>query len=172
MNKISKILLTGSKGFIGTHLYKRLSEVGIKIQTGDRSSNNGHDDNQENSNIDITDIEKLHSFQEGAEAIIHLAAKASVPDSFNKPYENYYTNILGTLNLLEFARLRNIRKFIFISTYIYGQPKYLPVDEKHQVNPHSPYQTSKLIAEQLCQNYSKDFGIDVVTLPTFLHIRT
>jgi UDP-glucose 4-epimerase len=74
---------------------------------------------------------------------------------------------VGTLNLLEFARLRNVRKFIFISTYVYGQPKYLPIDEKHPVDPHSPYNKSKLLAEQLCQNYSHDFGIDVVTLRPF-----
>lgn len=169
MNKISKILLTGSKGFIGRHLSKRLEEAGITIQTSYSNRGTGVEEEHpyDRDYGDITKIDKLHSYEEGAEAIVHLAAKSSVPDSFHKPYETYYTNILGTLNLLELARLRNIKKFIFISTYIYGQPKYLPVNEEHQVNPHSPYQRSKLIAEQLCENYSNDFGINVVTLRPF-----
>jgi UDP-glucose 4-epimerase len=74
---------------------------------------------------------------------------------------------MGTLNLLEFARIRKIRKFIYVSTYVYGQPQYLPIDEKHVVNPHSPYNRSKLLAEGLCQNYCHDFGIDVVILRPF-----
>lgn len=74
---------------------------------------------------------------------------------------------MGTLNLLEFARIKNIRKFIYVSTYVYGHPQYLPIDEKHIVKPHSPYNRSKLIAEGLCENYSHEFGIDIVTLRPF-----
>jgi UDP-glucose 4-epimerase len=55
-----------------------------------------------------------------------------------------------------------------MSSYVYGEPKYLPIDERHPVNPHSPYHKSKVIAEQLCKNYSLDYGIDIVTLPPFL----
>jgi UDP-glucose 4-epimerase len=167
MSRINKVLVTGSRGFIGRHLCKRLEEVGIAVQTSYKSFDSDLGDNHLDNNIDITNMERLHSFEKGAEAIVHLAAKSSFPDSFNRPYETYYTNILGTLNLLELARLRNIRKFIFISTYVYGQPKYLPIDEKHQVNPNSPYTMSKFIAEQLCEKYSADFGIDVVSLRPF-----
>ena len=82
-------------------------------------------------------------------------------------HDTYYTNLLGTLNLLEFARQKKVTKFINISTYVYGKPQYLPIDEKHPVDPHSPYNKSKLLAEQLCQFYSHDFDIDIVTLRPF-----
>jgi UDP-glucose 4-epimerase len=64
-------------------------------------------------------------------AIIHLAAKTSISDSFKEPSETHYTNFVGTLNVLEFAKTRKIKKFIYVSTYVYGQPLYLPVDEKY-----------------------------------------
>jgi nucleoside-diphosphate-sugar epimerase len=101
------------------------------------------------------------------DAIVHLAAKTSISESFKEPSETYYTNFVGTLNVLEFAKTRNIKKFIYVSTYVYGQPLYLPVDEKHSVNPHSPYNNSKLLAEKICQNYSHYFGINIVTLRPF-----
>jgi len=156
--KTDKVLITGSKGFVGKHLSRRLIENGTSIISSSSK-------NYEN-NLDITNMNQLQSIEK-VQAIIHLAAKTGVTDSIYKPYETYYTNLMGTLNLLEFARLRNVHKFIFVSTYVYGQPKYLPIDEMHPVNPHSPYNKSKLLAEQLCQDYSHDFGIDIVTLRPF-----
>lgn len=99
--------------------------------------------------------------------IIHSAAKTSLEGSLISPYDTYHTNILGTLNLLELARIKNIRKFIYLSTYVYGKPEYLPVDEEHSLSPHSPYNRSKLIGEDLCRNYYSDYGINVVTLRPF-----
>ena len=154
--KTDKVLVTGSKGFVGKNLCRHLVEVGNSIIS---SSNNGN-------NLDVTNMNQLQSIEE-VQAIIHLAAKVGVTYSIDNAHMTYYTNLLGTLNLLEFARLRNVRRFIFVSTYVYGQPKYLPIDEKHPINPHSPYNKSKLLAEQLCQNYSHDFGIDIVTLRPF-----
>jgi len=157
--KTRKVLVTGSEGFIGKHLCRQLLEFGINVvASSDKAKNK----------LDVTDINQLRSIDNGVEAVVHLAAKTSVSDAINNPYHPYYTNLLGTLNVLEFSRLRKIRKFINMSSYVYGQPKYLPVDEKHPVNPHSPYHKSKLLAEQLCENYSCDFGIDIVTLRPFL----
>jgi UDP-glucose 4-epimerase len=159
--KISKALVTGGSGFVGNHLCRQLTELGIDVV----GSSVINDVNK----LDVTDRNQVHSIDtNGVEAVVHLAAKTSVDLSSKDPYQAYCANIMGTLNLLEFCRLRNIKKFIFMSSYVYGQPKYLPVDEKHPVNPHSSYHKSKLIAEQLCKNYSLDFGIDTVTLRTFL----
>jgi UDP-glucose 4-epimerase len=154
---MKKILLTGGRGFIGKHLGKRLVEDGFILASTK--------DNREE--LDINNMNQLESSGEDVEIVIHLAAKTSIQNSFMKPYEVYHTNVMGTLNLLELARIKNIRKFIFLSTYVYGQPKYLPIDEKHPTNPHTPYNQSKLIAEQLCQNYSNNFGINIVTLRPF-----
>lgn len=134
---INKILVTGSEGFVGKQ-----------------------------KPIDVTNINQLLRI-ENVDAIVHLAAKTSISDSFKAPSETYFTNLVGTLNTLEFARIRKIEKFMYISTYVYGQPAYLPVDERHSANPHSPYNNSKLLAEKICQNYSYSFGIDTVTLRPF-----
>jgi UDP-glucose 4-epimerase len=167
MNTSRRILITGSGGFIGSHLCKHLENSGVNIQRTYSQTKSEDRVTDRKNNVDVTSMDLLNSLEKGADTIVHLAAKTSVPASFSKPYETYYTNILGTLNLLELARTREIRNFIFISTYVYGQPSYLPIDEKHQVNPHSPYHKSKLAAEQICQNYSADFGMNVVTLRPF-----
>jgi UDP-glucose 4-epimerase len=153
--KSSKILVTGSHGFIGTHLCKRLLKA-ENCLVGKRN------------NFDITEKRFVDSFPtDEIDIIVHLAAKTSISAAMNSPYETYFTNILGTLNVLEFARRKNIQKLIYLSTFVYGQPKYLPIDENHPVNPHSSYSKSKLTSEELCRDYSRDFGIDIVTLRPF-----
>jgi UDP-glucose 4-epimerase len=158
--RISKVFVTGTGGFVGKHLCPFLLNRGVNVV--------GYSTKEENR-LDITDINQLHiTDSSGVRGVVHLAAKTSVDSASKAPYQAYYTNIMGTLNVLEFCRLRNIKKLIFMSSYVYGQPEYLPIDEKHPVRPHSSYHKSKLIAEQLCKNYSFDFGIDVVILRTFL----
>lgn len=149
-------LVTGSQGFIGKHLCSYLKAAGKTIV--DKDSTQGP--------IDVTNLNQLQSIDK-ADAIVHLAAKTSVDNSFQNPYETYRTNMLGTLNVLEFARVKGIRKLLFVSTYVYGQPSYMPINESHPVNPHSPYSKSKLIGEMLCKDYSDDFGIDVAVLRPF-----
>lgn len=154
---MKKILVTGSRGFIGGHLKNRLMEDGFIGRSAAEMCDI----------FDITNLSQLQYSGEDPEMIIHLAAKTSIEYSFENPFEIYHTNIGGTLNLLELARTKNIAKFIFLSTYVYGQPKYLPIDERHSISPHAPYNQSKFIAEQLCETYSKNFGIDIVTLRPF-----
>lgn len=153
-----KVLVTGSKGFIGKHLCSRIKES-ESLVLGKA--------NKYEMKLDVMSKRTLQEVESGINVVIHLAAKSSVVESFRMPYETYHTNIIGTLNLLELARLRNIQKFIFVSTYVYGQPEYLPVDEKHPVNPHSPYNQSKLVAEQLCRYYSDNYGIGIVVIRPF-----
>ncbi len=121
---------------------------------------------QGNKSIDILNKD-LFSFVKDVDTIIHLAAKTSITNAINEPYNTYHVNILGTLNLLDFARSQNIKNIINISTYVYGKPMYLPVDEKHVINPHTPYNKSKIISENLCEYYSQDYGLNVVTLRPF-----
>lgn len=151
-----KILITGNRGFVGTNLIKKLKNTFYIVPT----------DKDAFQRIDI--LKKNHLDElEKTDVIIHLASKTSIPGSINDPYQTYNTNIIGTLNILEFARENKINKIINIGTYIYGKPKYFPIDEKHPVKPHSPYTKSKLIAEKLCEYYTEDYGIDIVTLRPF-----
>src|SRR5918994_6340424 len=130
MLKNDKVIVTGGDGFVGSHLTKYFRSKGIYVidrnAIGDRP-------------IDVTNFDELLSTSDNAKAIVHLAAKTSVDSSFSSPYETYYTNLLGTLNLLELTRRTKIEKFLNVSTYVYGQPKYLPIDEDHPIDPGSPY---------------------------------
>jgi nucleoside-diphosphate-sugar epimerase len=157
--KTTTVLITGRHGFIGNHLYKYLTKKQIAIIDGDEI--------EEKKSLDVTNLQTLLSINKQVQVIIHLAAKTSIINSFHNPYLTYYTNFVGTFNLLEFARLKNVKKFINVSTYVYGHPQYNPVDENHPIDPHSPYNKSKLLADQLCRFYSRDFNIDVVTLRPF-----
>lgn len=144
-----RVVVTGGRGFIGKHLIKRLNELGI-----DYVEFQG-------------DVRKWDDFKKlKGDALIHLAAKTFIPLSFENPREFFEVNVLGTLNALEFCRV-NKAKMIFISTYLYGKPQYLPIDEKHSLEPHSPYNESKFIGERLCELYNKNFGVNVIIFRQF-----
>ncbi len=158
LKNLHTILITGSRGFVGDHICKSYLKTKYNLLPDNPT------DNQRN---DITKREYFENFDDKIDVIIHLAAKISINDSLKNPYETYYKNIVGTLNVLEFAKRKNITNFIFLSTYVYGEPRYLPIDENHPINPHSPYNKSKIIAESLCKDYSKIFGINIVILRPF-----
>jgi len=150
------VLVTGNRGFVGTNLIKKLKNK-VHIVPAELSNH---------ERIDILRRNQLLGL-ENTDIIIHLASKTSIPNSTINPYEYYHTNILGTLNILDFARQNNVNKIVNISTYVYGKPNYFPINENHPINPHSPYTKSKVIAEKLCEFYAQDYGIDVVTLRPF-----
>lgn len=149
-----KIAVTGSSGFIGSHLVPRLKKEGHELTEISRSKG-----------IDITDWDSVKDL-EACEVIVHLAAKTFVPDSFDNPAEFYKVNYTATLHALELARKWKAR-VIYMSSYFYGPPQYLPVDEKHPLNPHNPYAQSKMQSEQLCEAYSRDFGVPCIAFRLF-----
>jgi UDP-glucose 4-epimerase len=157
--KIAKILVTGANGFIGKHLCKRLTESGFIITDGKSGSYQRP--------LDVTDLGQLASACRDVDTVIHLAGRTSIKRSLRDPYKTYYINYLGALNLLEASRLTNVKRLINVSTFVYGQPHDIPINEKHRIDPHSPYTKSKLLAEMICHYYSCDFDIDVVTLRPF-----
>jgi len=146
--------VTGSSGFVGRYLVKSLKKKGYKIIQLDIQDG-----------IDITEWEQIH-YIEKFDVLFHLAAKTFVPDSYENPQSFYFTNIIGTLNALELCRINNA-KMIFASSYIYGQPQYLPIDENHPIVAFNPYAQTKVIGEQLCESYHRNFGIPVVILRPF-----
>lgn len=148
------IAISGSTGFIGTHLVKKLLATGHDVIPINRAA--GHD---------VADFETLQNVRP-FDIAIHLAARMFVPDAFKNPLSFYNTNVLGTLNMLELCRGFNAR-MIFPSSYVYGQPEYLPIDEKHPVKAFNPYAQSKLIGEQICEGYYRDFDVPVIVLRIF-----
>jgi nucleoside-diphosphate-sugar epimerase len=148
------IAVTGSGGFLGAHLVRQLKT--LKLNVIEISRHYGFDLSNWNS------VKHLPR----CDTIIHLAAKTFVPNSFDNPREFYETNINLTINALELARIWKAR-LIFMSSYFYGNPSYTPVDEKHPISPHNPYAQSKLISEELCIAYNRDFGVNGISFRLF-----
>lgn len=149
-----KVAVTGSSGFVGSHLVKRLKGNGFSVIQLDIG--NG---------IDLTDWKQIRSIEK-FDLIFHLAAKVFVPDSYQDPRDFYYTNITSTINALELCRIHKA-KIIFASSYIYGTPEYLPIDEEHPIDSFNPYSETKIIGEQLCKRYHKDFEVSVIIVRPF-----
>jgi len=147
-------LVTGDRGFLGRHLLPELLKRGFEVSTLD--SANGKD---------ITDLDSFSGLPP-SEVVFHLAGITFVPKAMENPFDVFRVNLLGTLNVLEYCRKCKAR-LIFPSSYVYGHPKYLPIDENHPTNPNNPYTQSKFLAEQLCQSYAQDFGCNCVILRLF-----
>jgi UDP-glucose 4-epimerase len=160
MKETYKVLISGGSGFIGGHLRRYFTERGITVVVG-------ADPADQSITFNVNDVSQLFSIKQSIDAVVHLAANTSITDSLMSPWNTYHTNLLGTLNLLEFARKNKIAKFINVSSYVYGQPKYLPIDENHPTDPHSPYNLSKLLAERICESYSLEFKMNIITLRPF-----
>lgn len=146
-----RILVTGSRGFIGSHILARLEQLGHEVFGLDKD------------NCDLTDLEKLKKIigemQPGV--IFHLAAQ--LPGLKVDPKTFFRDNVQATFNLLESTKGLPVSRFIFASTMnVYGKPKYLPVDENHSIEPVNLYGLTKLLAENLFKFYTQNFGYKVI----------
>ena len=156
-----RILVTGSSGFVGKNLVEELKRQDAEVFTL-----TDHDGRR----IDIRDqqsVKRIMNEIRNIDIVYHLAAITSVPFSFENPRETYDVNVLGTLNILELCRLCNAEKIVFASSYVYGQPQYMPIDEEHPLQPANPYARSKVLGEELCRAYNADFGVKSVILRPF-----
>lgn len=163
------ILVTGGAGYIGSHLVSELFKLNKKVIVVDNFSNSTDVNlikvsNYYNANIktykrNIQDEDGMHQiFKENKiESIFHLAGLKSIPDSFLYQEEYYANNVLGTKIIIELALKYRIKKFIFSSSAsVYGNPKYLPIDEFHELKPLNPYAKNKLSAELILKQYEKE----------------
>ena len=148
---MDKILVTGSRGFIGKQVVERLKESEIMI------------DSIGSKRIDLKNSEEVMRLNT-SDVVIHLGGKTMKGLDWNEYFNN---NVLGTLNILEYCIKKKIKKIIFVSSYVYGNPKYTPINEEHPVDPHNAYTRSKYFAEQLCEFYAKKFDLNVIILRPF-----
>lgn len=149
-----RIAVAGASGFIGSNLVLILKEIGYDVINISRA--NGYD---------LNDWESV-KYIKRCDALIHLAAKTNVPDSFDDPRGFYQTNITLTINALELARIWGA-KVVYMSSFFYGKPIYIPIDENHPLKPHNPYAESKYLSEMICKAYSRDFKLNVLSLRLF-----
>ncbi len=161
---MSKILLTGGAGYIGSHTYVELKAAGHDIVIVDNFSNARHDVIDRLAQItdapvtfhegDVLDKTFLASVfdQHTIDAVIHFAAKKAVGESVEKPLEYFETNCTGFSNLLMAMKNAGVFRVVFSSTAtVYGEPLSLPYTEDHQLAPVSPYAQSKVTCETLLQ---------------------
>ena len=150
---MARVLVTGANGFIGKHLVHRLRSLDHEVievnrQTGDISS------------------QEIWATFPPTDVVVHLAARAFVPDSWSDPIGFVHTNFHGTMCALDYCRIHKAR-MIFISAYLYGIPNALPIPESAALSPNNPYAFSKKIAEDACRFYSEYYGIDITVLRPF-----
>ena len=152
---MKNVLVTGSKGFIGKVLTKKLISQGYNVSEFDFD------------NGDITLKSSLDNFKKlNISNVFHLAGKTFVPESWSDPWLFYQVNVMGTLTSLDFCRETGAR-LTYISSYLYGKPDYLPIDELHPVKVYNPYNHSKNVAEDICHFFRDNFHVDVIILRPF-----
>ena len=179
------ILITGGAGFIGSHLVDRLlAEGDWRITVIDdlndfyspeikRVNIAGHltDPDYRLVEADIRDTEALAKVfaNAGFDVIVHLAARAGVRPSLSQPRLYFETNVTGTLNLLELARIHQVKQFVFASSSsVYGINCKMPFSEDDRIHqPISPYAATKAAGELLCHTYSHLHGIRTIGLRFF-----
>ena len=165
------VLVTGGAGYIGCHVCIELINEGHQVITFDNYSNSTNHqlkiiEKSKNCKIikirgDVTDLKTLKSLTSrlSFDAVIHLAGLKSVPDGENNPLLYYKTNVCGTINLLNVLKDHNCKKFIFSSSAnVYGNPEYLPIDEKHKLDPSNVYGRTKLQAELIIKDFCNTQG--------------
>jgi UDP-glucose 4-epimerase len=162
-----KILVTGGCGFIGSHIVDELINQNHKVIVVDNLSTGKKERLSSNAKLIIANIcegQKLNKIflKEKPDIVIHTAAQVMLRQSILEPVYDATTNIIGTINVLEACKKNNVKKIIYTSTggARYGEPKYLPVDENHPLNPSAPYGISKHTAEHYVKAYHKLYGLD------------
>lgn len=166
---MSKVLVTGGLGQIGSYVVERLSDE-HEVTVIDNFSSSAVDvapDNVEVIRADVQDP-KIQDVVSKNDIIIHTAAQISVERSVQDPLFDALNNINGTINLLEGARLGSVERFIYLSSAaVFGEPVRLPIDELHPQNPLSPYGVSKLGGEKYCMAYYYTYGLPTVCIRLF-----
>lgn len=178
---MSKVLVTGGCGYIGSHAIVDLIEKGYDVISVDNYLNSSPDTMAQiekitskkvkNYAIDICDLKELEQIfrKEDIKSIIHFAALKAVGESVNKPLKYYRNNISGIINLLDCSIKHKVKHFIFSSSCtVYGQSKELPVTEQtEQQTAESPYGYSKQVCERIIIDSLKDKDMNAILLRYF-----
>lgn len=177
--KNKNVLVTGSDGFIGSHLVERLLEEECKIRAfvyyNSFNSWGWLDTLTEKqlNNIeifagDIRDPNGVETAMKGCEVVFHLAALIAIPFSYHSPDSYVDTNIKGTLNVLQSAKKLQLEKVLITSTSeVYGTAQYVPIDEKHPFQGQSPYSATKIGADRLAESFYRSFNLPVTIVRPF-----
>lgn len=165
-----RIAVTGGAGFIGSNIVDRLIGLGHDVYVVDNLSAGDRRNVNAGAGFTLTDILNKEALEKEfsnfmPEVCIHHAAQTSVPQSVQDPNRDADINIIGTLNVLNAVRACKARKIIFASSAaVYGEPQYLPIDERHPIDPISCYGISKYASECYIRAFSRMYGIKYTIL--------
>ena len=173
--KLSKSIITGGAGFIGSNLTDHLVRIGHKViildnfVSGKKSNLSQH--KRKNVKIFKTDISKsknLDRYFKGADYVFHLAGLAEIIPSIKNPKKYFVNNVLGTVNVLEAAKKVKIKKFIYAaSSSCYGTPTKIPTSEKEKIDLKHPYALTKFMGEELVMKYASLFRMPNISFRFF-----
>ena len=149
---MDSIFVTGSSGFIGRKIIEKLPKSEVLT------------DSDNSKRIDLQNIKEVLNI-DSADIVIHLGGKT--PKKELKWSDYFSNNVYGTLNVLEYCIKKKVKKLIYVSSYVYGNPKYCPIDENHPVNPHNAYSESKYLGERLCKFYCDRTELNLTILRPF-----
>ena len=175
----NKIFVTGSDGFIGSHLVEELVSQGFRVKALCQYNSfnswgwlDSFSENQLNEieivSGDIRDFNGLKSLMQGCDSVMHLAALIAIPYSYSSPESYIDTNVKGTLNVVQAARDLNMKRVLVTSTSeVYGTAQYVPIDESHRKHAQSPYAATKIAADEIALSYYRSFGTRVRIIRPF-----
>lgn len=176
---IKRVLVTGSDGFIGSHLVEELLKEGYEVKAFAlyNSFNTwGWLDTLPKETLDkievftgdVRDPNAVREAMKDVDAVMHLAALIAIPFSYYAPDTYVDTNIKGTLNVLQAARdLGNKRVLVTSTSEVYGTAQYVPIDEKHPYQGQSPYSATKIGADRLAESFYRSFDLPVTIVRPF-----
>ena len=176
---MEKVLVTGSEGFIGSHLVEELVKQGYEVKAFVlyNSFNTWGwldtlpQETMEHVEVftgDVRDPNGVYEAMRGCSAVFHLAALIAIPFSYHSPDAYVDTNIKGTLNILQAARKLDLDRVLVTSTSeVYGTAQYVPIDEKHPYQGQSPYSATKIGADRLAESFYRSFDLPVTIVRPF-----
>jgi len=171
-NQQKTVLVVGGAGYIGSHMVKMLLESDYKVVILDNLSG-GYRDAIVGGKFEYVDLADKAALERVFKkyqfyGVMHFASYIQVGESVIKPAMYYENNVVNTLNLLDVMVKHDVKSFVFSSTAaIFGEPEYTPIDENHPKNPINPYGRSKLMIEEILQDYDKAYGLKSIRLRYF-----
>jgi UDP-glucose 4-epimerase len=168
-----KVVVTGGCGFIGSHLVERLVRGGFEVTVVD-SLRSGQTENlselRDNITLLVEDIREDGRWQDEvskSKIVFHLAALADIVPSIQDPKEYFSTNVSGTVNVVEAAKLNKTKVIYAASSSCYGIPDFYPTPEVAEIRPEYPYALTKRLGEEVVLHWSKVYGHDAISLRLF-----
>lgn len=162
---MSKILVTGGSGFIGSHLVDKLIDLGHEVTSVDLNYKTNPKAN--GRRVNITDRSHMVDAYEGIDYVFHVAGQARVQPSIANPMDSIINNVNGTAKVLQLSKQAGVKRVIYsMTSSVYGSHK-APHTEDMCPQPLSPYAVSKLAGEQLCKVYSELYGLETASLRYF-----